>query len=137
MFNRAMRETERSIQGSETADAVRASDYAGKPKPRKVESSEVAKFGTESAIASVAFVSMHEDRGSNWQQKALCAQADPRDFDNEWFGSVERAKKVCKGCVVKEQCLQYALDNDETFGIWGGLSEEERRKLKRRSSNPS
>ena len=43
------------------------------------------------------------------------------------------AKKVCVGCEVRAECLEYALANDERFGIWGGLSERERRKLKKRA----
>jgi WhiB family redox-sensing transcriptional regulator len=53
-----------------------------------------------------------EDRG--WQSRALCAQTDPESF-----------------CEVKADCLTYALPHDERFGIWGGLSERERRRLKR------
>ena len=38
---------------------------------------------------------------------------------------------MCRGCVVREDCLEYALANGEKFGIWGGLSERERRRLRR------
>jgi WhiB family redox-sensing transcriptional regulator len=38
---------------------------------------------------------------------------------------------VCRGCVVREECLEYALSNGEKFGIWGGMSERERRRLRR------
>jgi hypothetical protein len=48
-------------------------------------------------------------------------------------GSTREAKKICTGCEVKAQCLEYALANDERFGIWGGLSERERRRLRRRA----
>jgi hypothetical protein len=41
------------------------------------------------------------------------------------------AKRLCASCDVREQCLDYALDNDERFGIWGGHSERERRKIKK------
>ena len=47
-------------------------------------------------------------------------------------GSTREAKEVCRGCVVREDCLEYALANGEKFGIWGGLSERERRKIRRR-----
>ncbi|MDQ6659189.1 MAG: WhiB family transcriptional regulator, partial [Actinomycetota bacterium] len=40
---------------------------------------------------------------------------------------------ICTGCEVRSECLSYALSNDERFGIWGGLSERERRRLKRRA----
>jgi WhiB family transcriptional regulator, redox-sensing transcriptional regulator len=48
--------------------------------------------------------------GLSWQDRALCAQTD---------------------CEVRAECLEYALENDERFGIWGGLSERERRRIKR------
>jgi WhiB family transcriptional regulator, redox-sensing transcriptional regulator len=67
-----------------------------------------------------------------WQERALCAQTDPEAFFPEKGGSTREAKKVCVGCEVRGECLEYALANDERFGIWGGLSERERRKLKRR-----
>jgi len=63
---------------------------------------------------------------------ALCAQTDPEEFFPEKGGSTKRAKKVCALCDIREPCLQRALDDDERFGVWGGLSERERRKLKQR-----
>ncbi len=68
-----------------------------------------------------------------WQERALCAQTDPEAFFPEKGGSTREAKRVCATCEVREECLEYALANDERFGIWGGLSERERRKLKRRA----
>lgn len=70
----------------------------------------------------------------DWQEQALCAQTDPEAFFPDKGGSTKEAKKVCAKCEVREPCLKYALDNDERFGVFGGLSERERRKLKRRSS---
>ena len=69
----------------------------------------------------------------SWQADALCAQTDPEAFFPEKGGSTRDAKRICSGCEVKAQCLEYALANDERFGIWGGLSERERRKLKKRA----
>lgn len=66
-----------------------------------------------------------------WQENALCAQTDPEAFFPEKGGSTREAKRICLGCEVKDDCLEYALANDERFGIWGGLSERERRRLKR------
>jgi WhiB family transcriptional regulator, redox-sensing transcriptional regulator len=67
-----------------------------------------------------------------WQDRALCAQTDPEAFFPEKGGSTREAKRVCQSCQVRAECLEYALENDERFGIWGGLSERERRKLRRR-----
>ena len=69
-----------------------------------------------------------------WQQHALCAQTDPEAFFPEKGGSTRDAKRVCGVCPVREECLQYAMDNDERFGIWGGLSERERRRLRKQAS---
>jgi WhiB family redox-sensing transcriptional regulator len=66
-----------------------------------------------------------------WQDRALCAQTDPEAFFPEKGGSTREAKRICLGCEVRDACLEYALANDERFGIWGGLSERERRRLKR------
>ncbi|WP_081710038.1 WhiB family transcriptional regulator [Arthrobacter sp. 35W] len=68
-----------------------------------------------------------------WQTDALCAQTDPEAFFPEKGGSTRDAKKVCGACNVRAQCLEYALSNDERFGIWGGLSERERRRLRKRA----
>ncbi len=68
-----------------------------------------------------------------WQSDALCAQTDPEAFFPEKGGSTRDAKKICTTCEVRSECLEYALHNDERFGIWGGLSERERRKLRKQA----
>ena len=68
---------------------------------------------------------------AGWQEKALCAQTDPEAFLPEKGGSTREAKRVCSSCEVRAECLEYALENDERFGIWGGLSERERRRMRR------
>ncbi len=77
------------------------------------------------------FDEMFEEIEDQWQERALCAQTDPEAFFPEKGGSTREAKRICLGCEVKDECLEYALANDERFGIWGGLSERERRRLKR------
>jgi WhiB family redox-sensing transcriptional regulator len=74
-----------------------------------------------------------DDSQLSWQADALCAQTDPESFFPEKGGSTREAKKICSSCEVRGECLEYALSNDERFGIWGGLSERERRKLRRRA----
>ena len=68
-----------------------------------------------------------------WHQHALCAQTDPEAFFPEKGGSTREAKRVCSNCTVRAECLEYALANDERFGIWGGMSERERRRLKKQA----
>jgi WhiB family redox-sensing transcriptional regulator len=65
-----------------------------------------------------------------WRLEALCAETDPEAFFPEKGGSTREAKRVCTGCAVRAECLEFALANDERFGIWGGLSERERRRLR-------
>ncbi|WP_168916285.1 WhiB family transcriptional regulator [Microcella flavibacter] len=74
-----------------------------------------------------------EEDALAWQADALCAQTDPEAFFPEKGGSTRDAKTICTTCEVRGECLEYALQNDERFGIWGGLSERERRKLRRRA----
>jgi WhiB family transcriptional regulator, redox-sensing transcriptional regulator len=73
------------------------------------------------------------DEAMEWQERALCAQTDPEAFFPEKGGSTREAKRVCLSCEVRVECLEYALANDERFGIWGGLSERERRRLKKQA----
>ena len=68
-----------------------------------------------------------------WQERALCAQTDPEAFFPEKGGSTHEAKRVCMACEVRSECLEYALAKDERFGIWGGLSERERRRVKKQA----
>lgn len=72
------------------------------------------------------------DTPLRWQDDALCAQTDPEIFSPEKGGSTRQAKTVCASCTVVEQCLAYALQNEERFGIWGGLSYVQRRNLLRK-----
>ncbi len=74
-----------------------------------------------------------EEVERDWQERALCSQTDPEAFFPEKGGSTREAKKICTGCEVRAECLEYALAHDERFGIWGGLSERERRKLRKRA----
>jgi len=68
---------------------------------------------------------------NDWMLEARCLDADPEAFFPEKGGSTREAKRICAACPVRDECLEYALENDERFGIWGGLSERERRRAKR------
>lgn len=73
-----------------------------------------------------------------WMSEAVCASVDPELWFPQKSGSSKPAKNICNGfkgsprCPVRDQCLMYALDNDEGFGVWGGMSERERNRLKSR-----
>ena len=72
--------------------------------------------------------------GLRWQDAALCAQADPEQWFPEKGGSTLWAKRVCRMCTVKSECLEYALEHEIRYGIWGGMSERERRVLRRQAA---
>ncbi|MGH2731307.1 MAG: WhiB family transcriptional regulator [Actinomycetota bacterium] len=66
-----------------------------------------------------------------WQVNARCTEVDPEIFFPERGGSSRAARAVCADCTVRLECLEYALNNKEQFGIWGGTSERERRRLRK------
>ena len=86
-------------------------------------------------IVPVAQVLVHSDDAGEkvWQDQALCAQTDPEAFFPVMGGSAREAKRVCRSCEVRAECLDYAIEQDERFGVWGGMSERERRRLKRQA----
>jgi WhiB family redox-sensing transcriptional regulator len=73
-----------------------------------------------------------QDRPGHWAEAALCAQTDPELFFPDKGGTSAPAKRICAGCLVRAECLQDALDRGERFGIRGGLSERQRRRLAKR-----
>ncbi|MFE6738656.1 WhiB family transcriptional regulator [Streptomyces tubercidicus] len=68
-----------------------------------------------------------------WTESAMCAQTDPERFYPELGGTAAAARKVCAQCVVRAECLDYALRNNELYGVWGGLTRQERRRMQRSS----
>lgn len=85
----------------------------------------------EKFVTAFENLNADNDPALAWQEHALCAQTDPEAFFPEKGGSTREAKRVCQSCDVRQECLEYALAQDERFGIWGGLSERERRRIKR------
>jgi WhiB family redox-sensing transcriptional regulator len=96
-----------------------------------VAAAPAVALGQREAPALLALT--EQDEELSWQERALCAQTDPEAFFPEKGGSTREAKKVCVSCEVRAECLEYALAHDERFGIWGGLSERERRRLKKQA----
>ncbi|MEE1741194.1 WhiB family transcriptional regulator [Streptomyces sp. BE147] len=76
----------------------------------------------------------------DWRLEAHCLDADPDLFfpigtNGPAVVQIEEARAVCqRGCPVRAQCLQWAMENGQDHGVWGGLSEDERRALKRRAA---
>jgi WhiB family redox-sensing transcriptional regulator len=74
-----------------------------------------------------------------WQDDALCAQTDPEIFFPERGAAAKAAMAVCRACPVRAECLAYALEHEAVcgWGVWGGVSERGRRKLKRQMRRAS
>jgi hypothetical protein len=72
-----------------------------------------------------------------WTTDALCAQVDPELFYPETGAPNRDAKRVCGGCNVRAECLAYAIAHRERFGVWGGTTERERRRLRRAPATPA
>lgn len=66
-----------------------------------------------------------------WMANAACAGVDPDLFFPERGDSTREAKALCRRCDAQSDCLDYALTQGERFGIWGGTSERERRRMRR------
>ncbi len=70
----------------------------------------------------------------SWRDQALCKGFDPDVFfpDEGDTAAIAYAKSICQGCPVIEECLTYAVEMNQTEGIWGGTTKQERRRLRRR-----
>ena len=89
-----------------------------------------AAAATTALLAELA-ANAAESTDRRWQERANCLGVDPDLFFPERGASTREAKSVCRGCEVRLECLEYALGHGEKFGIWGGLSERERRRVRR------
>lgn len=73
-------------------------------------------------------------RNMQWQSDARCSQADAHAFYPEQGASAVEAKMICRACTVRDQCLDYAMAHNERHGVWGGMTDPERQRLKRDQS---
>lgn len=119
------------INGSALAlgPVVVSRDPAGAP-GLGIDPALIERFSVRGTI-----LGMHNDTIAapdlSWQEQALCAQTGSEFFFPEPGSSVREAKRICGLCEIRSACLEYALDHDERFGVWGGLSEKERLSLRR------
>jgi WhiB family transcriptional regulator, redox-sensing transcriptional regulator len=95
--------------------------------------------GSASRPASGSAMAAAANRG-DWRSRAACLSADPDLFfpissSGPGRDQVAKAKAICTGCPVRQECLEYALATRQIHGVWGGTSEEERHLL-RRSQGP-
>ncbi|WP_248965739.1 WhiB family transcriptional regulator [Sphaerisporangium perillae] len=75
----------------------------------------------------------------DWRHRAACRDVDPELFfpignTGPALMQIEEAKQVCRACPVSDPCLKWAIESGQDAGVWGGLSEDERRALKRRTA---
>jgi WhiB family transcriptional regulator, redox-sensing transcriptional regulator len=92
------------------------------------------KVGSEGgAMTATTTTTVFRVEPQPWYERAACRGRDADCFFPEKGGSTRAAKRICQTCIVQVECLEYALANDERFGIWGGMSERERRRLKKRA----
>ncbi len=74
---------------------------------------------------------------TDWRQMAACRDSEPTLFfpvgsTGPALDQIAAAKEICVSCVVKDECLQYALETNQEAGVWGGYAEDERRRLRKR-----
>jgi WhiB family redox-sensing transcriptional regulator len=107
------------------------------PQPVSISPVTVAGAGAApnpmaSNLAALVAAHRYAHHGERrWQEQANCLGVDPDLFFPERGASTREAKAVCRSCEVQGDCLEYALAHGEKFGIWGGLSERERRRVRR------
>lgn len=140
IFNRALFDPElkasvilgcqSAIDQSDYRDSAEASERLaavyGQMVPKTEKSSKLVAYEASKSSDDVEAVLSKE-----WQDFSNCLGVDPDMFFPERGASTREAKEVCRGCVVREECLEYALIMGEKFGIWGGMSERERRRIRR------
>src|SRR5690242_16880922 len=91
------------------------------------------------ALSGAALTGRGVDYFMDWRHRAACLDEDPELFfpignKGPALLQIEEAKAVCRRCEVMDTCLRWALDTGQDAGVWGGLSEDERRALKRRNA---
>lgn len=87
------------------------------------------KVQNVSHIGPIIRQAPHEE--IDWRNEGSCVGIGPELFFPEKGQPTTVAKEICKDCVVRIECHQFAVENDERFGIWGGIGEQERRRLRR------
>ena len=115
-----------AAQDTATAGPVTDEPTTGAGRPRRPSLPRVRL-----ARAPVAPAGRERPPASEWLERAACAGLDPGVFFPGRGESTEPAKQVCAGCPVRGECLEHALAKGERFGVWGGLSERERRAIRR------
>src|SRR5690349_17920751 len=98
-----------------------------------------APHGPHGQAHLARFPRKEDSPAMDWRNRSACLDEDPELFfpignTGPAILQIEEAKQVCRRCEVREQCLAWALEAGQDHGVWGGLSEDERRALKRRNA---
>jgi WhiB family transcriptional regulator, redox-sensing transcriptional regulator len=132
-YNEARDEVLRRLALGQPVSAISAATLLGRPPVRAI--GLAAGYGDAGAIMERP--PPGDGPGEDWRQHAVCPETDPEAFFPPEGGEapilVALAKRICRGCPVRTECLADALDNRIEFGIWGGMTGRERRALLRRS----
>src|SRR5436190_4879507 len=129
MTTRISNSTARQYRAPRPSNAATGSPFRSHSRP----TTSPAPVRTTPTASSRSTISM------DWRDRAACLDEDPELFfpignTGPAILQIEEAKAVCRRCPVIETCLQWALDSGQDAGVWGGLSEDERRALKRRNA---
>src|SRR5262245_17389412 len=116
------------LERGHTRDGRRGPGHLRTPRPQDCRAGAVPDGGSRMMPLPEFHALLALD---TWKTSALCSQTDPEVFFPEQGESSRAAKAICRRCAVRAECLESALATDERFGIWGGLAEGERRRLKR------
>jgi WhiB family transcriptional regulator, redox-sensing transcriptional regulator len=90
----------------------------------------IANRRTAARAVSLSEVLGIDVQATAWMRDGLCAQTDPEAFYPDEYSDVGPAKAVCAVCPVLAECRAYALETGQRFGVWGGLSANERQKIR-------
>ncbi|MGN6324512.1 WhiB family transcriptional regulator [Pseudolysinimonas sp.] len=82
-------------------------------------------------MSNIISIGSRREVDQDWKDEGLCAETSPDLFFPGKGEPTTPAKKICVACDVKERCLAWALETGEEYGVWGGTSENERRRMRK------
>src|SRR2546423_4068502 len=102
-------------------------------------STRIANLEGARPVTSIVAAPAAAEPAGDWRHRAACRDEDPELFfpvgnSGPALAQIAEAKSVCRRCPVTTECLTWALDSGQDAGVWGGMSEDERRALKRRNA---
>ena len=120
---------------------VHDAPHAGRRRPERTRTKHDVRCCTgregEADVTTLVTSIMLGEAPSDWRAEALCRDTDPSLFfpvgtTGLALDQIDHAKQTCGECTVRQDCLDFALDTNQDSGVWGGLTEEERRVIRRK-----